>query len=377
MKGFGNELQQLFRGSLADALVEWRWNEPSLEDLKEQLEGFTHSPTIESFAILKTELFAKPISFKGIEPSAEKELRQAMGMSSLHLDSLNAKSSSSAAMGGLLGLFGESSKNEAVPMVVGDQLAEDLNLEIGDRVTMLIPSWSDKIAQGHFVVKSLFHSGYLQDDSGKVFIHIDEARRLQGRNREYDTIQVAARPEQSDLELCKALSTQLEKFDSIASVSTWRDRHSGRLAAVVHERKLISIVLSLIVIVASFAILTIQWSFVKEKSKDIGILRAMGFSSASIFTVFLGASWMVGLVGLILGLGAGVLISANANEIIAFTGWRPFPGELYYHQKLPVLIELSDVTWISLLSLSVTTLAGICPAWKATRLEPVQAMARD
>ena len=242
---------------------------------------------------------------------------------------------------------------------------------------MMLPSWSDKIAQGHFVVKSLFHSGYLQDDSGKVFIHIDEARRLQGRSREYDTIQVAANAEQSDLELCEALSAQLNKFDSLATVSTWRDRHSGRLAAVVHERKLISIVLSLIVIVASFAILTIQWSFVKEKSKDIGILRAMGFSSASIFIVFLGASWMVGLVGLTFGLGAGVLISANANEIIAFTGWRPFPGELYYHQKLPVLIELSDVVWISLLSLSVTTLAGICPAWKATRLEPVQAMASD
>lgn len=377
MKGFGNELQQLFRGSLADALVEWRWNEPSLEELKEQLQDFTYSPTIESFAILKTELFAKPISFKGIEPSAEKKLRKAMGMASIHLDGLVVERSSSASMGGLLGLFGESSQSEVAPMVIGDQLAEDLNLNLGDRVNMLVPSWGDNISQGHFVVKGLFHSGYLQDDSGKVFIHIDEARRLQGRSREYDTIQVAAAAGESDLQLCEALRQRLEMFDSTAKVTTWRDRHRGRLAAVVHERKLISIVLSLIVIVASFAILTIQWSFVKEKSKDIGILRAMGFSSASIFTVFLGASWLVGIVGLSLGLGAGVLISANANELIALTGWRPFPGELYYHQELPVSIELNDVVWISLLSISVTTLAGICPAWKATRLEPVQAMAKD
>jgi lipoprotein-releasing system permease protein len=213
----------------------------------------------------------------------------------------------------------------------------------------------------------------MEDDNSKVFIHLDEAQLLQNRPGGFSTIQVALTPSQN----FDDLKEHVESQDERASVGTWKDRHRQRLAAIVHERKLIAIVLSMIVIVASFAILTIQWSFVKEKSKDIGILRAMGFSSSSIFCIFLGASWLVGFVGLILGLGGGALISTYANEIIAFTGWRPFPGELYYHQKLPVSIELSDAIWISALSLSVTTLAGLCPAWKATRLEPVAAIAHE
>jgi lipoprotein-releasing system permease protein len=175
----------------------------------------------------------------------------------------------------------------------------------------------------------------------------------------------------------EAMRNEIENLFPEVYFSTWRERHGARLRAVAHERKLIVIVLSMIVIVASFGILSIQWSFVKEKTRDIGILRAMGFSNGNIFSVFIGVSWLVGLTGLVFGLGGGALISLYANEIISFTGWRPFPGDLYYHEKLPVSLEWGDVLWISILSLSVTTCAGLFPAWKATTVEPVEAIAHE
>jgi lipoprotein-releasing system permease protein len=369
-KGFDSELQKMFRGSLADVLVEWRWNNPPLSEVGEKLQGYVHAPALESFGMLRARSYVTSVSFKGIDPEAEAQLRKAMGLTGIALEQLQTLGATKSPMGGLLSLFGEGDGETEHPMVMGDMLAERLDLQVGDSVKLLAPNWKEQVGQKNFVIKSLFHSGYLEDDSGKVYIHIDDARDLQQYPGGYSTIQVALAKGQT----VGALKTHLEAEDPDVRVNTWRDRHHQRMMAVAHERKLIAIVLSMIVVVASFGILSIQWSFVKEKTRDIGVLQAMGFSKTSLFLIFLGVSWMVGITGLILGLGGGAIISTYANEILAITGWRPFPGELYYHDHLPVSLEWGDVLWISILSLSVTTLAGLCPAWRATRVDPVEAI---
>ena len=373
MKGFDTELQKLFRGSLADVLVEWRWNNPPLTEVDEKLKDYIHAPALESFGMLRSRSYVSSVSFKGIDPEAEAKLREGMNMTGIPLDKLKTSGNTSNPMGGLLGLFGEGDGESEAPMVMGKMLAERLNLEVGDSVRLLAPNWKEQVGQKSFMVTGLFHSGYLEDDSGKVYIRISDARDLMQHPGGFSMIQVALGKNQT----FSALKQQLQQDDSDVRVSTWRERHATRLMAVTHERKLIAIVLSMIVVVASFGILSIQWSFVKEKTRDIGVLQAMGYSKGSLFIVFLGVSWIVGITGLVLGLCGGALISTYANEILAITGWQPYPGELYYHDHLPVTMEWGDVLWISALSLSVTTLAGLCPAWRATRVDPIEAIAYE
>ena len=242
---------------------------------------------------------------------------------------------------------------------------------MGDRVTLVLPEWGGSIAQGEFVVGGVFRTGNYEDDSSRVYLPLKKAMGMQ--KRPFEILPVHAPSSQRVQELEEDL---LKDFPN-AQVRTWKSLHLNRLRAVVNERKVVAIVFSMILIVASFGILAIQWSFVREKTRDIGILRAMGFSRTFIFSTFLGVSWVVGLTGLIGGLGVGVLIGSNANEILSFTGWNPFPGDLYYHDGLPVSLEWRDAVWISILSLSVTTIAGLLPAWRALKVDAIDAIVQE
>lgn len=372
-KGFSEELQQLFRGSLADVLLEWHWNRPSLQEIEDGFGPYAPAPALESFGMVRTNTHVSAVSFKGVDPQKETRLRQAMGMSSIDFSQLEQETVAGSPLGGFLDLLGEGSGETQSPIIIGKVFAERLDLKVGDSLQLVSPNWKEQVAHRNFRIAAIFHSGYFEDDSGKVYIHIDEARNLQQYPGGYSVIQLALSEGQSLSEL----QSTLEDSYPEARLSTWRDRHGQRIRAMEHERKMIALVLFMIVIVASFGTLAIQWSFVKEKTRDIGILRAMGFSTRSIFTVFLGVSWLVGITGIVLGLISGAALSLNANEVIQLTGWRPFPGDLYYHEKLPVSLQWSDVVWISSLSFSVTTLAGILPAWKATRVDPVEAIAYE
>jgi lipoprotein-releasing system permease protein len=372
-KGFDKELQSLFRGSLADVLVEWRWNKPPISLIDEALKDYSPAPALESFGMIRTTSHVTAINFKGVDPSKEQRLREAMGLSSIDFLKLDQMAETQSPLGGFLDMLGEAEGDSHRPMIIGSVLADHLGMTIGDQLQLISPNWKEQVSQRSFTIVDIFHSGYYEDDSSKVYIHIHDARDLQQYPGGYSVIQLALGQKNG---LSKLESFMEDKFPE-SMVSTWKDRHGQRMRAIAHERKLIVIVLSMIVIVASFGILALQWSFVKEKTRDIGILRAMGFSKKDIFAIFLGVSWMVGITGLVLGLCGGVLISHYANDIISITGWRPFPGDLYYHEKLPVSLEWGDALWITILSLSVTTCAGLFPAWKATNVDPVEAIAYE
>ena len=372
-KGFDRELQSLFRGSLADVLIEWRWNKPPISLIDEALQNYSPAPALESFGMIRTTNHVTAISFKGVDPAKEQRLRDAMNLSSIDFLKLDERVESQSPLGGFLDMLGEAEQDSQRPMIIGSVLADHIGITIGDQLKLISPNWKEQVSQRSFTVVDIFHSGYFEDDSGKVYINIHDARDLQQYPGGYSVIQGALSQEHT---LGKLTSFMEDKFPE-AMVSTWKDRHGQRMRAIAHERKLIVVVLSMIVIVASFGILAIQWSFVKEKTRDIGILRAMGFSRRNIFTIFIGVSWMVGVTGLVLGLCGGALISHYANDIISITGWRPFPGDLYYQEKLPVSLEWGDALWITVLSLSVTTCAGLFPAWKATNVDPVEAIAYE
>ena len=369
-KGFHSELNRLFRGSEADALIEWPFRPPPLDQLDDSLEGWTTAPTLKGFGMLKTSYAVTAVQTKGVHPEREKVLHQKMGMESVPFEKLKVSSGEGELMGGLLDLLGDGGGGGDT-LILGALLADRLGVIEGDQVTLVLPEWGGAIAQGEFRIAGLFRTGNYEDDSSRVYLPLEKAMAMQ--KRPFETLQVHA-PTEKDV---RRLRETLVKDHPEAEVRTWQSLHVNRLRAVVNERKVVAIVFSMILVVASFGILAIQWSFVREKTRDIGILRAMGFSRSFIFATFLGVSWVVGVTGLIGGLGVGALIGSNANEILAFTGWNPFPGDLYYHDGLPVSLEWGDAIWIAGLSLSVTTIAGLLPAWRALRVEAIEAIAQE
>ncbi|MBF0198344.1 MAG: ABC transporter permease [Planctomycetes bacterium] len=373
-KGFDSELQQLFRGSLADYLVEWNWGGPSLKELEDKDQDHIWSPALDGFGMIKTSRYVSSVSVKGVDPSREAELRKSMNISKIDFSLLEKEDVEQSPLKGFLSAFDESAHTEnPTPILVGTVLAEQLHISEGETVKLVLPNWQDNISTQSFKVSGIFKSGIYEDDRTKVYIPMKAASNMIKHPAGFSYLQVAEKGKEGR----KFNIEELNEAYPNAQVGSWRERHKFRLRAVAHERKLIALVLSLIVVVSSFGILAIQWSFVQEKTRDIGILRAMGFSRYDIFSIFLGVSWMVGICGLILGLGGGYLISNNANEILQVLQWRPFPGDLYYHEKLPISLELSDVIWISLLSISVTTVAGFFPAWRAVKVEPITAISYE
>jgi len=372
-KGFDQEMQAMFKGSLSDILVDFSWNSPTFEELEEKLTSFCWSAPLDAFGMIRTDRYVSAIQVKGIDPIKESQLRTVTDKS-IPFMALQQEGSSTSPLGGLLNLFGESDLDQPDGILIGSALARNLNLAVGDRVQLVLPNWMDQVSQRHFMVKKIFHSGFYEDDSNRVFIQRTILSDLLNHPSGYSVVQINYKAGDQYL----TLKNELSKLFPAATISTWRDRHAIKLRAVVNERKLIALVLSMIVIVASFGILAIQWSFVQEKTRDIGLLRAMGFKRKDIFSVFLGVSWIVGLLGLGLGLVGGITISTYANDLIALTGWQPFPDGIYYmDQGLPFSIEWEDALWISLLSISVTTLAGFLPALRAVKVEPIKAIAYE
>ncbi len=374
MRGFHGELQKLFRGSLADTLIEWDWSPPKLKELEKDLTPLAEwAPALDGFGMIKTERFVSAISFKGVDPVREKALRKSMGISNIDFSPLSEiESDYKSPMGGMLNMFNESSENKPLaPMLVGEVLAENLNIKVGDKIKLVIPNWRDEIKSGQFKVTGIFKSGIYEDDQGKVFISINEAQTLLSRPNGYSFIQC-------DFPYNASKNKKaIEALYPTAKLTSWREKHQIQLRAVSHERKLIAIVLSLIILVFGFGILAIQWSFVLEKTSDIGILRAIGFSGADIFAIFLGVTLSIGVLGLTVGLLFGIALCNNVNQIVDVLGMSIFPQDLYYQEKLPVVIDRIDFIWISLLSLSVTSIAGLIPAWKAIAVEPLVAITHE
>ncbi len=161
-------------------------------------------------------------------------------------------------------------------------------------------------------------------------------------------------------------------------VSTWRDKQRPLLRAVAVERYIQVIIMSLMVVIAGFGIMAILWLMVKEKTRDIGILMSLGATRAGIVRIFLLNGLMIGALGAALGLAAGWLISANLNTIEDWIdrllGWRVFPPDIYYLDKLPHVESPVQFTVMARSAVVVSLVAALWPAIKAARLDPVEAL---
>jgi lipoprotein-releasing system permease protein len=163
--------------------------------------------------------------------------------------------------------------------------------------------------------------------------------------------------------------------------STWYDNQREFFDALQQEKLAMFIILGFIVLVAAFNITSTLIMLVMEKRRDIGILRTLGASNASIFNLFLIEGLMIGLSGTFAGVVLGILFALNLNPILHFiawcVGWDIFSSVIYYFDGIPVAVVWTDVVWISLSAVILTVLSTLYPAWSAMRVDPVDALRNE
>ena len=262
---------------------------------------------------------------------------------------------------------------------IGKDLAISLDLIVGDEITIMSTSslqtpFGNLPIQESFVISSVFSTGFAEFDRNVIFIPFKSASSLfEISNMDIDLEIFLKNPEEAQL-----IKNKIQKIFSEYYVLTWADLNKSFFGALKVERNVMFIILTLIIIVAAFNIISGLTILVKNKTKEIAILRTLGLSKTSITKIFFIIGFTIGLLATITGVTIGVLFSYNIEEIrILITtifNIQLFPEEIYFLSQMPSEINFRNIFIISSFSLLITFLATIFPAISAAKLDPVKAL---
>ncbi|WP_404426885.1 lipoprotein-releasing ABC transporter permease subunit [Thalassospira australica] len=266
-------------------------------------------------------------------------------------------------------------------VIMGARLAMKLGVGVGDNVNLISPK-GNVTAFGSvprvraYKVVGLFDIGMYEYDSGFIFMPLDAAQiyfRLPEKISHFEVM----------LEDPSRLSASMN--DLLANLSgeqlrlvNWQQSNSGFFNALQVERNVMFLILTLIILVAAFNIISGMVMLVKDKGRDIAILRTMGATRSSVMRIFFLAGASIGVVGTLSGLILGVLFCLNIENIRQFiqslTGADLFNAEIYFLSQLPADMDVGEVVLVCVMSLTLSFLATVYPAWRASRLDPVEAL---
>jgi lipoprotein-releasing system permease protein len=264
-------------------------------------------------------------------------------------------------------------------LVMGRELARLLAVDIGDKVTLVAPNGQMTPAGvvprlRQFTLVATFDAGHYEYDSGLVLLHLDDAARL------YQTGGATAiQLRLADVHAARAAGDRLQQaLGSDVLVRDWTRTNRQWFDAVQIEKRMIGIILSLIVAVAAFNLVSTLVMTVTDKRADIAILRTLGASPRSIMQIFIVQGATSGVVGTFAGVVLGLAIAFNVGVIVAgierLLGLAFLPGSLYFITHMPSLPLASDIVPIAMVSLVLAFLATLYPSWRASRTNPAEAL---
>lgn len=264
-------------------------------------------------------------------------------------------------------------------IVLGVELAHALQVGVGDKVTLIAPQGQITPAGvlprlKQFTVVGIFEAGHYEFDSTLAFMHIEDAEKMFRasaptglRLRIADMLQAP----QVALELSKVLSGDL-------LIRDWSQQNRNWFAAVKTEKRMMFIILTLIIAVAAFNLVSTLVMTVTDKQSDIAILRTLGASPRSIMKIFMIQGALVGLIGTAFGVGLGVLVAGNVDVIVPFIehlfGIQFLPRDIYLISALPSDLRWPDVGAIGGVAVILAFLATLYPSWWAARVKPAEAL---
>jgi lipoprotein-releasing system permease protein len=268
----------------------------------------------------------------------------------------------------------------AYRIVLGSELARALGVRAGDKVDLMIPQASITPAGvvprfRRFTVSGIFEIGMYEFDRGLVLIHLADAQALYRMGEDVTGVRLKLHDLFAAPRVARELANDLE---GVYYVSDWTRQHANFFRAVRTEKMVMFIILSLIVIVAVFNIASMLVMVVQDKQADIAILRTLGATPGSIMKVFMVQGVVIGVLGTLVGVGTGVLTALNVETLVPLleklTGNEFLSPDVYYISDLPSELKLFDVLRISALSLALGLLSTIYPAWRASRVQPAEAL---
>ena len=262
---------------------------------------------------------------------------------------------------------------------IGKELAISMDLLVGDEITLMSTSnlqtpFGNLPLQEKFKISSIFSTGLAEFDQNVIFIPFENANSLfETSDMDIDLEIFLNKPDKVQL-----IKQNVQKIFSNHYVYTWEDLNKSFFGALKVERNVMFIILTLIIIVAAFNIISGLTILVKNKTKEIAILRTLGISKTSIAKVFFIIGFTIGFLATITGVIIGILFSYYIEEIrvliTSIFNIRLFPEEIYFLSQMPSEINLGYIIIISLFSLLITFLATIFPSLSAAKLDPIKAL---
>ena len=262
---------------------------------------------------------------------------------------------------------------------IGKELSFTLNLDIGDNVTLMSSAGVETIIgnmpkQKTFLVSSIFESGMIEFDNNIAFINLETLEEFFNLNKNERNLEIYLKNPQN-IEYQKKI---VQKNFPNEFVYSWSDMNSSLFSALKVERNVMFIILSLIIVVAAFNIISGLTILVKNKTKDIAILKSIGVLNKSIIKIFFLVGVIIGSSATIFGIFLGVAFSMYVENIRQFLSTvfniSLFPEEIYFLSTMPSEINSLSILIISLCSISITIIVSIFPALKAAKLDPIKAL---
>lgn len=265
-------------------------------------------------------------------------------------------------------------------VILGQRLAQKLGVIPGDEITLISPNgkvtaFGTVPRMKSYEVIGTFNVGMFEYDSSFIFMPLEAAQKYFSLPEAASQIDVTLK-NSNDLPQMRAMIEQSVGLD--AYVYDWKQSNSAFFNAIDVERNVMFLILTLIILVAAFNIITGLIMLVKDKGRDIAVLRTMGATKGMIMRIFFMDGAFIGVVGTLIGLGIGIVFCENIESIRQFleslSGRELFSAEIYFLSKLPAKIDWTEVGVVAGVSLLLSFLATIYPAYRAAKFDPVEAL---
>jgi len=270
--------------------------------------------------------------------------------------------------------------DQSESVAIGSRMAQNLGLVLGDTITLVAPEgdvtpFGTTPRMKGYPVGAIFEVGMSEYDASIIFMPISEAQLYFNLENQAQSIEIYVdNPDQVDaLKAPIEAAAQRDVF-----LTDWRQRNQTFFSALQVERNVMFMILTMIVLVAALNIISGLIMLVKDKGRDIAILRTMGASRGAVLRIFLMTGAAIGVAGTLAGVALGVLVCLNVESIRQFFSWLSgtvlFNPELYFLSQLPAKMDVSETLSVVGMALVLSFIATVFPAWRAARLDPVEAL---